>query len=69
MLAPAALGGRDADGRGGGPGDALGGTAGATSALVDISLTGPLLSSRMSDIAQAIADRRSEILRRPAGLI
>ena len=37
------------------------GTAGAASALVDISLTGPLLSSRMSDIAQAIADRQSEI--------
>ena len=38
-----------------------GGTAGTASALVDISLTGPLLSSRMSDIAQAIADRQSEI--------
>ena len=47
--------------RGDVPGDALGGTAGAASALVDIALTGPLLSSRMSDIAQAIADRQSEI--------
>ena len=44
-----------------GPGDALGGTAGAASALVDISLTGPLLSSRMGVIAQAIADRQNEI--------
>lgn len=30
-------------------------------ALVDISLTGPLLSSFMSVIAQTIADRQSEI--------
>ena len=52
---------RGAHRRGEGPGDALGGTAGAAAALVDISLTGPLLSSRMSDIAQAIADRQSEI--------
>ena len=33
----------------------------AASALVDISLTGPLLSSFMNVIAQAIADRQSEL--------
>ena len=55
------LRGRGADGRGDGPGDALGERPAPPSALVDISLTGPLLSSRMSDIAQAIADRQSEI--------
>ena len=58
---PRGSGGWDADSCGDGPGDALGERPAPPPALVDISLTGPLLSSRMSDIAQAIADRQSEI--------